>query len=323
MGTSREELQMKTAGNEQVRDLLMKKSGRAVSFLAGELLKIGVGDRIPTFSQLAERRDFSRGTLQNAMAALEQLGAASLEKHGHMGTLLVGKNTDLLLDCAGVNYVSGTMPLPYTKCYEGLATGLFNTISERSRMSVDIAYMRGSEKRIQAVMAGRYDFAVTSRLSARKALERGMEIELLRDFGPESYLKGQSLIFRDREATEITPGMRVGVDDTSLDHMELTYDVIGDTPVTLVHINYSQIFTLLERGEIDAAVWNLDTVLEHRPNINYKKLNLSRGNDENTAVLVVSTRRAAIRAVLNEYLDVDAILEQQRQVIAHERYPNY
>lgn len=308
---------------EQVRDLLMKKSGQAISFLAGELLKIGVGDRIPTFSQFAEGQPFSRGTFQNAMGMLEQMRAVALEKHGHMGTYLTMKDTNLLLDCVGVNYVSGIMPLPYTKCYEGLATGLFNTISERSRMSVDIAYMRGSEKRIQAVVAGRYDFAVTSRLSARKALERGMEIELLRDFGPESYLKGQSLIFRDRDATEITDGMRVGVDDTSLDHTELTYDIVGDTPVTLVHINYSQIFTLLERGEIDAAVWNLDTVLEHRPNINYKKLDLSRGNDENTAVLVVSTRHAAIRAVLDEYLDVDAILEQQRQVIAHKRYPNY
>ncbi len=313
---------MKAEGNEQVRDLLMKKSGQAVSFLAGELLKISAGGRIPTFSQFAELRDFSRGTLQNAMAALEQLGAVSLEKHGHMGTALVEKNTDLLLACAGVNYVSGVMPLPYTKCYEGLATGLFNTISERSHISADISYMRGSEKRIQAVLSGRSDFAVTSRLSARKALERGMEIELLRDFGPRSYLEGQSLIFRDKEATKILPGMRVGIDDTSLDHMELTYDVVGDVPVTLVHINYSQIFNLLEQGEIDAAVWNLDTVLEHHPNINYKRLSLNRNNDENTAVLVVA-RRTAIRAVLDEYLDVDAILEQQRQVIAHERYPNY
>lgn len=314
---------MKTVGNGQVRDLLMKKSGQAVSFLAGELLKIGVGDRIPTFSQFAQGQEFSRGTLQNAMGALEQVGAVALETHGHMGTHLTKKDTTLLLECVGVNYVSGTMPLPYTKCYEGLATGLFNTISERSRMTVDLAYMRGSEKRIQAVIAGRYDFAVTSRLSAKKALERSMEIELLRDFGPESYLKGQSLIFRDKNATEITQGMRVGMDDTSLDHMELTHNLVGKTPVTLVHINYSQIFTLLEQGEIDAAVWNLDTVLEHRPNINYRKLELGQNNDENTAVLVVSTKRPALRAVLDEYLDVDAILEQQRQVVAHERYPNY
>lgn len=313
---------MKRTESTQVRDLLMKKSGQAVSFLAGGLLEIEVGERIPTFSQFAEGREFSRGTLQNAMAALEKMGAVSLEKHGHMGTILTMKKTELLLECLGVRYVSGIMPLPYTKCYEGLATGLFNTITERSSMSVDIAYMRGSEKRIQAVIAGRYDFAVTSRLSAKKALEQGMEIELLRDFGPESYLKGQSLIFRDKDATEITPGMRVGVDDTSLDHIELTDTLVGDTPVQRVHINYSQIFNLLEQGEIDAAVWNLDTVLEHRPNLNYRRLDFVN-NDENTAVLVVSSQRPAIRAVLDEYLDVDTILEQQRQVVAHERYPNY
>ncbi len=314
---------MKQAGNHQVHELLMKKSGQAVSFLAGELLKIGVGDRIPTFSQFAAHGVFSRGTLQNAMGALEQIGAVALEKHGHMGTLLVRKDLNLLLDCVGVHYISGIMPLPYTKCYEGLATGLFNTISERSGMSVDIAYMRGSEKRIQAVIAGRYDFAVTSRLSARKALEQHMEIEILRDFGPESYLKGQSLILRDREATHITPGMRIGVDITSLDHIELTRAVVGDTPVQLIHINYSQIVPLLEQGKLDAAVWNLDHVLEHHPAINYRKLSLGTHNDENTAVLVISAAHPAIRAVLDEYLDAAAILEQQRQVVARELHPNY
>lgn len=314
---------MKRTGNNQVRDLLMKKSGQAISFLAGELLKTGVGDRVPTFSQFSDQGEFSRGTLQNAMGTLEQMGAVTLEKHGHMGTLLAQKNTDLLLDCIGVNYVSGILPLPYTKCYEGLATGLFNTIASRSRMSVDIAYMRGSEKRIQAVLAGRYDFALTSRLSAKKALERGMEIELLRDFGPESYLKGQCLVFRDKTATAITPGMRVGVDDTSLDHTELTRSVVGEIPVTLSHINYSQLMALLEQGEIDAAVWNMDNILEHYPHLNYRKLALGQNHDETTAVLVVSTNRTAIHAVLDEYLDVPDILEQQRQVLAHERYPNY
>lgn len=125
---------MKQAGNDWVRDLLMKKSGQAVSFLAGELLKISVGGRVPTFSQFSEHCGFSRGTLQNAMGALEEMKAVFLEKHGHMGTLLMKKDTDLLLDCVGVSYVSGTLPLPYTKCYEGLATGLFNTISERSHL---------------------------------------------------------------------------------------------------------------------------------------------------------------------------------------------
>lgn len=314
---------MKPVLNGVVQDLLMKKTGRSISFLAAEILKIPVGERIPTFSQFSQRGDFSRGTLQNALGSLSKMGAVALQKHGHMGTILVQKNTDLLLDCIGVNYISGIMPLPYTKCYEGLATGLFNTISQRSRMSVDIAYMRGSEKRIQAVIAGRYDFAITSRLSAKKALERGMEVELLRDFGPETYLTGQCLIFRSKDATQITPGMRVGIDDTSLDHMELTYKVVGNTPVTLIHINYSQILTLLESGEIDAAVWNLDTVLEHSPGINYRKLDLNNNNDENSAVLVVSSNRPGIRAVLEEYLDTAAILEQQHQVITHQRHPNY
>lgn len=308
--------------NHHIRDLMMKKSGKATSFVAGELLRLSPGDRVPALSQLETAGGFSRGTLQNAMNNLEKIKAVAVERHGHMGTFLSAKDTQLLLQCRGVHFLSGTMPLPYTKSYEGLATGLFNTISERAQMPVDIAYMRGSEKRIQAVINGRYDFAVTSLLAAKQAMGTGMEIELLRNFGPESYLKGQALVFLDPAATELTAGMRVGVDDASLDQKELTRSLTGDLPVELVHINYSQLITHLQKGEIDTAVWNLDNILEHYPDLNYRKLDFAQ-NDENTAVLVVSSQRPTIRAVLDEYLDVEAILEQRRQVLACERYPNY
>lgn len=308
--------------NYRIRDLMMKKSGKAISFVAGELLRLSPGDRVPALAQLEAAGGFSRGTLQNAMNNLEKIGAVAMERHGHMGTVLTAKDTQLLLRCSGVNFLSGTMPLPYTKSYEGLATGLFNTLSERARVPVDIAYMRGSEKRIQAVINGRYDFAVTSLLAANQAIAGGMGIELLRDFGPESYLRGQALIFWDPKATQITAGMRVGVDDASLDQKELTRSLVGDLPVEVVHINYSQLITHLQRGEIDAAVWNMDNILEHYPDMNYRRLELP-GNAENTAVLVVSNQRPTIRAVLDEYLDVAAILEQRRQVLSCERYPNY
>lgn len=313
---------MRLAEDRRIRDLMMKKSGQAISFVAGELLRLSPGDRVPALSQLEAAGGFSRGTLQNAINNLEKVGAVAMERHGHMGTFLTVKDTQLLLQCRGIQFLSGTMPLPYTRSYEGLSTGLFNTLSERAQLPVDIAYMRGSERRIQAVVNGRYDFAVTSLLAAKQAMEGGMAIELLRSFGPESYLKGQALVFWDPHATGLTAGMRVGVDDASLDQKELTLSLTRDLPVELVHINYSQLITHLQRGEIDAAVWNLDNILEHYPDLNYRKLDFAQ-NDENTAVLVVSSQRPTIRAVLDEYLDVDAILEQRRQVLACERYPNY
>lgn len=309
-------------GDPVVRDLLMKKSGKALTFLAGELLKTDVGERVPTFSQFSEQSEFSRGTLQNAMNGLVNMGAIGLKKQGHLGTFLVEKDIPMLLKCLGVTYISGIMPLPYTKKYEGLATGLLQSINQSSGISVDLAYMRGSQKRIQLVVNGKYDYAVTSRLAAMTAIEENYGVEIVTDFGPRTYLTGQSIVFRDKNAAGITDGMRVGIDMLSLDHARLTYMAVGDADVELVNTNYSQIVRLLRENEIDAAVWNLDSILESHPDINYIKLEYN-DDDESSAVIVVHKENTTIKSILNTYLDTEAVLRIQQEIVEGKRYPNY
>ena len=312
------------AEGSNVQDIMMKKSGKAISFLAGEFLTLSCGDRVPTFSQFSERSEYSRGTLQNAIVSLTGMNAISLEKHGHLGTFLVQKNTDLLLKCLGLSYISGIMPLPYTKKYEGLATGIFNMFNgTKSSISVDIAYMRGSVKRILSVENGRYDFAVTSRLSAKTAISHNAAVEIIKDFGPQSYLSGQSVVFRDHSAVKITDGMRVGVDNSSLDHVELTKTAIGDAKVELVQISYNQLMKMLLENAIDAAVWNIDNIRESYRNVNYRVLACPGGDDETSAVMVTAKDNLAIRSVIDEFLNVETVLRQQREVVNEERYPNY
>lgn len=312
---------MPASSHDAVQQLLMKKSGQALAFLAQECLTVSLGERIPTFTQFAQRSPFSRGTLQNAMAGLEEIGAVQLVRRGHLGTFLTHKDTGLLMQCRGVRLLTGTMPLPYTKKYEGLATGLFHNFRQRG-LDLDIAYIRGSEKRIQGVLGGRYDFAITSQLSAEAALQAGLPIEIRHSFGPGSYLTGQSILFRDSQASEITDGMRIGIDTVSLDHVRLTHALVGQKQVTYLPVNYNQIMVLIRDNQIDAAIWNMDSILESQSQIHYRKLEL-QDFQETTAVLVMAQANAAMAKVVDEFIDTDDILNQQRKVVAGEIYPNY
>ena len=306
-----------------VQNLLMKKSGQALSFLARELIGIPTGDKIPTFSQLSNSLKYSRGTLQNAMGNLQSIGAITLVKRGTLGTFIKDKNIGLLLGCTGISYISGTMPLPYTKAYEGLATGLFDTFSTNTHLSIDIAYMRGSKRRINGVEKGQYDFTITSRLAANSAVEAGAAIAITREFGVGSYLSAQSIVFRESGIKTIADGMRIGVDKSSLDHARLTESLTKDKNITYVDINYNQILTFIEKSEIDAAVWNVDNILESHATLNYLPIETGYDKDETIAVIVTAKDNSIMKTIFDEFLDIEHVLFEQKQVISGVRYPNY
>jgi len=305
------------------KSLLMKKTGQALTFLTGEMLGCYEGERLPTFSQFADKSGFSRGTLQSALAFLEQMGAVSLNKRGHMGTFLEAKNTTLLLEYGALQYIAGIMPLPYTIVYEGLATGIYNASRTHYKLPVNLAYMRGSERRIQNVLDRRYDFAITSRLAANAAIEKGYPIEIIKDFGASSYLSGHSIVFHDERESVIRPGMKIGVDRISLDHVRLSKLAVGDCKVEFVDLNYSQIMKLILDGRIDAAVWNIDNVLERYTAVNHVPFSGGESLGEDIAVMLVAKDNKAVSVILDECIDIADVLEQQQKVIRGEIYPNY
>ena len=109
-----------------------------------------------------------RGTVQGALRLLEEMGAIRLESRGHLGTFLSRKDDQALWEIAGMSHVVGVMPLPYSRKYEGLATGLVEAFREIN-VPFNLAFMRGSTHRIDALQSGRYDFAVVSGLAAELA----------------------------------------------------------------------------------------------------------------------------------------------------------
>ncbi|WP_270180206.1 GntR family transcriptional regulator YhfZ [Alkalihalobacillus sp. CinArs1] len=303
---------------------LYNKNGLAARRIAGRLLSIEPGSRIPRVSDFVTETSLGRGTIQGAFRLLQEIGAIELEARGHLGTFLVKTNKKLLWEVAGLGAVMGAMPLPYSRKYEGLATGLVQ-VFEDMKIPFNLAFMRGSSNRIDALKEGRYDFVIVSRLAAEFAIEETNAVEIVKSFGNYSYVSGHEILFADRKVTEIKPGMRVGIDYSSADqHMMTQYEVEG-LDVELVEVNYMQLMEMLKNHEIDAAVWNKDeTALSEGFGKgafrSQKAVEISRKVNE--ACLLLHRDRSELHEFLSE-LSLSNVIRIQQQVEDRKRYPRY
>ncbi|WML34930.1 GntR family transcriptional regulator YhfZ [Clostridium sp. OS1-26] len=302
---------------------LMQKNGLMAMNLAKEFLSMEEGERIITVAQMAENYKTARGTIQSALKFLQDYGAISLEPRGHLGTFINKISYSKLLEIADIKTIVGVMPLPYSKVYEGLATGLYNTLGSTS-FNISLAYMRGANSRLQALIEGRYDFAVISKLAAQHYINSGEEIEVVLNFGPHSYVNEHVIIFKNVEDSEIKDGMRIGIDYSSLDHQILSFYQCEGKNVQYVPLLYSQLLNKILSGEIDAAIWNIDAIKESNLSFNYYTINNEKFNYSDTeAVVIVKKSNEYLAKLLKKFLDESKILDIQRKVVNEQMVPNY
>lgn len=306
-----------------VKDKLMQKNGIIAVTLARELLSKDVGDRILTVAQLAEKYSTARGTIQSALKFLQDYDAVSLEARGHLGTFITSINYIKLLDIADIKTILGVMPLPYSKVYEGLATGLYNTLVT-SNISVGLAYMRGANTRIEALKEQRYDFAVISKLAAEHYISEGHDIEIIDEFGNFTYVNEHILMFSKGSKNTIEDGMKIGIDYSSLDQVILTKYHCQGKNVEFVPLIYSQILNSILRGEIHAAIWNKDDLQDRDIKIQFKPINNSIFAYKDTnAVIVANTKNSSFNTLLKKFINKEKVLDIQKKVINGEITPNY
>ena len=130
---------------------LMSKNGLAVLSLAKALLKYKVGDRTPTVTELSEKLNISRGTAQSAIKTLQNNNAIHIVSKGHLGSYVIEKNDKILLELAGINLLVGAMPLPYSRKYEGLATGIITTMENKHGIPMTLSEVNINEEHFQAM----------------------------------------------------------------------------------------------------------------------------------------------------------------------------
>lgn len=304
---------------------LLTRNGLAARELARDLIRRRIGDRIPRLQDFAERIRVGNGTIQAALRLLQDAGSIRVESRGHLGSFLQDVDHRRLWEFAGFGIVMGAMPLPYSRRYEGLASGLSEAFREGG-IPFSLSFMRGAENRVQALTAGRCDLVVMSRLAYDEIKAKGGSLELLAALGPYTYVGRHAVLVGRSGPDGIKPGMRVGVDPNSTDQSLLTRLECADTGCTFVEVPYMHMLQQIRQGTIDAAVWNVDEVEGRYEGIRVLPLRSEvavRMAERNTEAVLVVDNGGSLSRFLRQTLAVNTVIDVQRQVLAGERIPSY
>ena len=159
-------------------------------------------------------------------------------------------------------------------------------------------------------------------MSAKEHMENHDDIVIAVDFGPFSYTKQHVVMFRNNDEKEIKDGMKIGIDNSSIDQASLTRAVCSGYDVEFIEVNYTQLIEQLLLKEIDATVWNGDEVNMKYQSITTFPLHLE--NDDNTiSTIIIDTRRQDLVKLLNDIIDITDIEHIQDQVVQGLMIPSY
>lgn len=297
----------------------LNKKNRSVLFVARELLFSKVGERIAPVTEYSEKYGISVGLIQRAFVLLQNEGAIKLDKRGVLGSFVKEINNEILLEKSDLGFLVGVMPLPYSKRYEGLATGIKNNF-QNYNLNYYFAYMSGSGVRLSFLRKGIYDFAVVSRLAYEIERERNGDIESVFEFGANSYVSKHVLL----KAPGVKKIVKIGVDRNSEDQKFLTKEFLGDSNYEFVEIDYNETLKLLENKIVDGIIWNYDEIEEKSIKMEYDELPENKIlKKANEAVLVISRRNDNLRKLSRKIIDVDYIREIQQKVLTNQILPTY
>jgi hypothetical protein len=304
----------------------LTRNGMAARQLAALLLHHAPQSRLPRLRDFAGELKVGNGTVQAGLQLLEEAGAVETKARGHLGTFLIRADRAALWRLAGLGTLLAAMPLPYSHRYEGLATGL-KAAFEEAGAPFAITFMRGASTRLAALLERKADLVVLSRFAADR-LTADHPVELVADLGPGTYVGSHGLLLRRGVAVE-TKGLRVAVDSASEDLRMLTARAFaGREDVQWVESSYMQLRGLFMRGEVDAAVWNLDEVSDHL-GADVEAVPLGEGIvrelalRNSSAALIGRVEEADALESVRSSLDFGLVTRVQGEVLRGERVPQY
>ncbi|MGW0289082.1 GntR family transcriptional regulator YhfZ [Streptomyces tuirus] len=303
----------------------LTRNGLAARQLAVLLLGQKEDTRLPRVRDLAQQLGVGNGTVQAALQLLEESEAIETVARGHLGTFLIRSDRAVLWRLSGLGTLLASMPLPYSRRYEGLATGL-RAAFEEAGAPFAITFMRGAGTRAAALIEGKADLVVLSRFAADRLVEQH-PVELVADLGPATYVGAHGLLLR-HGADPDAAGLRVAVDSASEDQRMLTERAFAGREVTWVEASYMQLPDLFARGDVDATVWNLDEVHAGLgPGVDALPLGAEITRDlslrNSSAAIIGRTREAQALTVVRELLDLSVVTAVQSEVLGGKRLPSY
>lgn len=232
-----------------------RKIEQGIFSIAKDLLGSQVGENLDTVTSYSEKLSLSLGTVQKALTLLCDKEIITLKKKGKMGSEIESIDYTKLFHLLSLQYLLCVMPTTYSVRYRKI----MEYMEESLKIPVPLyfAHMRGGEIRTKLIAEGVYNLGIVSKLAALSAIKDGMELEIVKELGPQSYVTKHVILKRQGEVR------RVGRDQESSDHFFLTnLNFQKNENIEIVNISYSQVIEKLLEGTIDAAIWNYDDVLD-------------------------------------------------------------
>lgn len=287
-----------------------------VQKLGMDLISRKVGENLPTVSQYISILGASAGSISNSMSVLLDSGAISVQPRGRLGTVLLGINYSRLYKSIIPSPILCAMPLPYTKRYEGLAMGMYKSMS-KEQVPYHNLFMSGGKSRIEALVDGRCDVCVLS-ASAFKDANDSYDIDVAISLGVKSFLSTHALIHSSKSVDDIKT---IGVDIQSYDQLTLVESFASGKGLEVVQLPYSQILECIEGGIVDSTIWNMDVFGSQGLHLQYAPIPCH--DDYTSAVLVIRNRDSVTRVVLENMISKEFILDIQGRVVSKEIPPEY
>jgi ABC-type amino acid transport substrate-binding protein len=264
--------------------------------------------------------------VQAAVAYLQEVGAVVLDSRGHLGTFVREINYPVIWSLIGQNHIVGGMPLPYSRRLEGLATGLYEAFNQAG-VALNLVYTRGSLNRLQAMAQGKFDFVILSQFALNHAPQYGLNIEEVLSLGTGSYV-GQHIILLANHAKQyIEDDMKVGIDPSSIDQVLLTKEACRGIEVQYVEVNYMNLMAAMQKGQIDATIWNQDDF--YASSHPFKAIPLSlveqftKAQENTEAIVAMEKGNRLLLQTLRSIVNKELICEIQKQVMANQLMPMY
>ncbi|GCE48272.1 helix-turn-helix protein [Thermosporothrix hazakensis] len=302
-------------------DGFLSQTGKTTLAIARLLLAYNQGDRIPRVMDLARELKVGNGTVQEALNCLTRTGAIRIEARGSRGTSITEIDYQQLWRYAGNDWIVGSMPLPYTLRYEGLATALHAQMEETG-LPFNMTYQRGALTRGEMVRKGHYHYAVMSLLAAEHFIKQNPDVSIITQLPVHTYLMEHILV----SAVPRDQIRRIGVEPVSLDELLLTEEELRIHPEwKTVAINRLQVLDVLQEGLCDALIWNRDGLPSVLPaGIEIFPLEGdSKKRDSATQAAIVALKDAPVRKVLMSIFSPEKITAIQQEVYQRQRLPLY
>ncbi len=322
---------MNKNASEFINTKMFSKNGEVLIKLSRYLFTLKEGERLLTMSELAKIFNAGVGTVLSALQNLQEINAVSIESRGHKGTYVTNLNRNILWRTAMHENIKGIMPLLYSKRLLGLGTGLY-TAFEKSDIPLNMSYMRGGFSRIQQLNEEKVDFVICSLLTAQNAAQENKNLQIMINFGAQSHFSNICLLFRKNIDKLQETALKVGIDNTSYDHKEISRLAFQGKNVEHVPLSYNDIFTNLNNGIVDCVMTTYD-VAESK--INDYDVKFFKDDDANsdmfkeiiskleTAALLVRKDNDIKNQIIKDLIDLNSVKEIQQNVLNDIMIPRY